>query len=729
MEIKIDYINVRDAHVHGIVNPTFIMYGNCDLLDYSFELFVDGNEKQAQIQKDLATDNFEIVLPLSKKDQKVEVYLLHENKRELICIEQNTTLKRVKSKIRTVIKNINKKLKNFNNKLKINGYAIAKELKFIIKEYHCILTPKRFKQSINRIKLNKKSKANFLDLYNFLNQKDYLNWLLENEEIFEEKPVFDYNPLISICIPVYNVERVYLSECLDSILNQTYQNFEICLSNDCSTLQETIDTLNEYAEKDDRIKVYHRKENGHISRATNDAIAIANGEFIGLMDNDDLLARNALAECVKMLNEKQDLDFIYSDEDKIDMNGNRRDPHFKSDYAPDTLLGSNYICHFEIMRKSIVDKIGGFRVGYEGAQDYDIFLRFLENTTADKVCHIPKILYHWRMIEGSTAATIDSKGYAVERGRMAVEDALKRRNIPAKVTVHSKVPYYLVDYLYEKEPFISIIIPTKDYADVTEQCLKSLFEKTTYTNFEVILMNNNSEEQATFRLFNKYKKMYPNFRVIDANYEFNYSKINNQAVNEAKGEYIVLLNNDTEIITPNWLQIMVGYAMQPHIGAVGVKLLYPDNTVQHAGIVLGIGGIAQHCFIENSREDVGFYGRLSVPFNYSAVTAACLMVEKSKFLEVNGLDEEIKVAFNDVDFNIKLLEKGYYNICLNQVELYHHESKSRGDDTVDIHSEKYRRFVQEHDLMKERWGNILYQDKFYNPNLSLKKAYVLDKKR
>ena len=310
---------------------------------------------------------------------------------------------------------------------------------------------------------------------------------------------------------------------------------------------------------------------------------------------------------------------------------------------------------------------------------------------------------------------------------MAVEDALKRRGIKAKVTVHPRVPYYLVRYEYEIEPMVSIIIPTKDYADITEQCLKSLFEKTTYKNYEVILMNNNSEKKETFDLFKKYQNKYSNFRVIDANYEFNYSKINNQAVEAAKGEYIVLLNNDTEIITPHWLQVMVGYAMQPHIGAVGAKLLYPDNTVQHAGIILGIGGIAQHCFIDNPREDVGFYGRLSVPFNYSAVTAACLMVSKEKYLEVNGLEEDLQVAFNDVDFNLKLLKQGYYNICLNQVELYHYESKSRGDDTVDTKSAKYRRFVQEHDYIKDKWGYMLYSDRFYNPNLSLKKAFVLDK--
>ena len=728
MEKNISYINVRDAHVHGIINPAFIMRGNCDLKKYSLEAIVDGQKRRAQFNPDLATDNYELYLQLSDKDYKIEIYLIHDDKRELICTRVNTLFKRIKSKIRTLLQKICEGLSKFKTKIGLNIYAFGKEFKFIVKNYHCILTPSRLKESWQRIKQTKRNRAKNFGLINFFNQKEYLEWLAKVELPIEENPHFEYNPLISICIPVYNVERKYLSECIDSILNQTYENFEICLSNDCSTLLETIDTLNEYEQKDKRIKVYHRKENGHISRATNDALNMATGEFIGLMDNDDILARNALAECVKVLNENKNLDFIYTDEDKMDMNGLRCDPHFKSDYAPDTLLGSNYICHFEIIRKSLIDSIGGFRVGYEGAQDYDLFLRVLEQTTVEKVYHIPKILYHWRKIEGSTAATIDSKGYAVERGRMAVEDALKRRNINGTVSIHPKVPYYLVSYGYSKEPLVSIIIPTRDYADITENCLKSIFEKTTYQNFEVIIMNNNSEEKETFELFNKYKQKYSNFRVIDANYEFNYSKINNQGVREAKGEYLVLLNNDTEIITPNWLEIMVGYAMQPHIGAVGAKLLYPDNTVQHAGIILGIGGIAQHCFIENPREDVGFYGRLSVPFNYSAVTAACLMISKEKYNEVNGLEETLQVAFNDVDFNLKLIDKGYYNICLNHVELYHHESKSRGDDTIDMKSEKYRRFVSEHDYMKDKWGYLLYNDRFYNPNLSLKKAFVLDKK-
>lgn len=721
---NISHINVRDARVHGIIHPTFIMHGNCDLKQYDFEILIDGekNKKEAKLNK--FSDNYELILPLNNDEKLVEVFLIHNGKRELICSSINTSLRRIKTKLKILLKKIKDKITHILKRLKYTIIAIVKEIIYLWKEYHFLVSLQILRKSISRIKSNIKTKENRMMFYNFFNQNDYLLWVENNEDKDEKIQNFDYTPLISICIPVYNVERKYLSECLDSILNQSYQNFEICLSNDCSTLKETIDTLNEYEQKDSRIKIYHRKENGHISKATNDALSIASGEFIGLMDNDDLLTKNALYECVKVLNENPQLDFIYSDEDKMDMDGKRRDPHFKSDYAPDTFLGSNYICHFEIMRKSIVDEIGGFRVGLEGAQDYDIFLRFFEKTTRDRIYHIPKILYHWRMIEGSTAATIDSKGYAIEKGRQAVEDALKRRNIDAEVKVHPNVPYYLVEYKYDNDPMISIIIPTKDHAETTEQCLKSLYDKTTYSNFEVILMNNNSEKKETFELFASYKAKYDNFRVVDANYEFNYSKINNQGVNEAKGDYIVLLNNDTEIITPNWLEIMVGYAMQPHIGAVGAKLLYPDDTVQHAGVVLGIGGIAQHTFIGYNREDPGFYGRLSVPFNYSAVTAACLMVSKEKFNKVNGLEEELQVAFNDVDLNLKLLQHNYYNVCLNQVELYHHESKSRGLDTT---TEKYKRFMSEHDYMKNKWGDLLYRDNFYNPNLSHKLAFMLDK--
>jgi GT2 family glycosyltransferase len=323
--------------------------------------------------------------------------------------------------------------------------------------------------------------------------------------------------------------------------------------------------------------------------------------------------------------------------------------------------------------------------------------------------------------------SIDNKGYAIERGKKAVEDALKRRKIKATVYVHDKVPYYWIEYtLPKKKPLVSIIIPTRDYADITEACLKSVYEKTTYDNFEIILANNNSEKKETFELFKKYQKKYNNFKVIDINTEFNFSNINNVAIKESKGKYLILLNNDTTVITPNWIELMLGYAIQKHVGTVGVKLLYPDNTVQHAGVILGLGGVASHAFLNSSRIDVGLYGRLSVPYDYSANTAACIMIDRSKYDEVNGLEENLKVAYNDIDFNLKLLKKGYYNVLLPMVELYHYESKSRGLDTT---SEKYKRFLEEQSYMFNKWGELIKNDPFYNKNLSLKFCYMLDKKK
>ena len=425
-----------------------------------------------------------------------------------------------------------------------------------------------------------------------------------------------------------------------------------------------------------------------------------------------------------MLNEDKKLDFIYSDEDKLDLKGNRCDPHFKPDFSPDTLLSLNYICHFSVIRKTIIAKVGGFEVGLEGAQDHDLFLKVSEKT--DRIYHIPKILYHWRMVKGSTSMTIDNKSYATDKGKIAIENALKRRKIKGHVEKDSDSTYYRVVYDYDKEPMISIVIPTRDYADITETCLKSIYEKTDYKNFEILLVNNNSEKEETFKLFDKYKKKYKNFKVIDADMEFNYSKINNLAVKKAKGEYIMLLNNDTEIISKDWLKVMVGYAMQPHVGAVGPKLLYPDNTVQHAGVILGLGGVASHAYIGSKRNDLGMYGRLRVPYDYSAVTAACLMVSKKKFDEVNGLEEDLKVAYNDMDFNIKLLKKGYYNICVPQIEVHHYESKSRGLDTT---SEKYKRFLLEEKYMYDKWDFELKHDRFYNPNFTKKMWFVLDKNK
>lgn len=602
-------------------------------------------------------------------------------------------------------------------------YTIYKGIRLAWKEHHFLIPLSVWPKYIEAIKLKIKGGENYLYFDPFC-EEDYNKWVKKYLNQTYEKVEFSYNPLISIIIPVYNIERKYLEECLNSILQQSYSNFEICIADDHSTLKETLDTLKEYEKLDKRIKVIYRKSNGHISKASNSALSIATGEFIALMDNDDVIVKDALYEVVKVLNKNKNLDLIYSDEDKINLNGSFCEPHFKPDFSPDTLLGANYICHFSVFRKKIIDEIGGFRNEYIGAQDFDLVLRFTEKTK--KIYHISKILYHWRKIPGSTAVVIDNKSYAMENGKKAVFDALKRRGLKANVTTPVNAAHYVVEYKLDTKPKVSIIIPTKDASDILKKCIDSIYDKTTYDNYEIIVVDNRSVEDKTINLLNEYKKLYKNFKVIKADYDFNYSKINNEAINTCNGKYVILLNNDTEIITCNWIEIMLGYAKQKHIGAVGVKLLYPDKTIQHGGVILGIGGIAAHSYVGYNRQSYGNFGRLVIPYNYSAVTAACLMIEKNKFIEVGGLEEDLAVAYNDIDLNLKLLDKGYYNVFLPQVEVFHYESKTRGLDNT---TEKYKRFLEETEYMKNKWKEKLVNDRFYNQNYSLNKAFYLDKNK
>lgn len=552
---------------------------------------------------------------------------------------------------------------------------------------------------------------------------DYQQWLNFNNNNIEEISELLYNPRISILIPVYNVNPKYLRQCVDSVLNQSYDNIELCIVDDASSNLETLELLRVIElEQNRNVKIKYRQENGHICRATNDCLSLATGDYIGLLDNDDLLDKNACLEVVKVLNNNKAIDFIYTDEDKIDDEGRFQSPHFKPDYSPDTLRSLNYISHFTVIRKSIVNKVGGFRVGFEGSQDYDLYLRVLEET--NNIHHISKVLYHWRIIEGSTSQNIESKSYAIHKGKLVIEDHLSRTGKRATVHVDPVSRYYFVEYLVDPEPLVSIIIPTKDNYEILEQCLESIYNKSVYRNFEVLVINNNSSQVKTFQVFSKFSKKFSNFKIIDLNMEFNYSKLNNLAVRQSNGEYILLLNNDTKVISENWLNYMVGYAMQKHIGAVGTKLLYADDTVQHCGIVLGIGGVGSHVFLNTPRVETGLFGRLSVPYNYTAVTGACLLVSRSNFDLVGGLDENLMVAYNDVDFCIKLTEKGFKNIVLPNALLYHLESKSRGyDNTI----EKFTRFKRESMYMYEKWRNLIENDPMYNSNYSLNGWFVLDK--
>lgn len=554
----------------------------------------------------------------------------------------------------------------------------------------------------------------------------YQKWIQKNEnwdidEIKKEIDHFSYQPLISIIMPVYNVELKWLERCVASVENQFYSNWELCMADDASTDPKVKEALENYTKKDNRIKVVFREENGHISRASNSAIKIAKGEFIALLDNDDLLSPAALYEVVKVLNQDSNLDLIYSDEDKLDLNDTRSEPTFKPEWSPDLLLGTNYISHLGVYRKSIVDEIGGFRTGYEGSQDYDLVLRFTEQTTPEKIHHIPKVLYHWRMLPTSTAGDQSSKQYAFEAGLKALQDAIRRRGIKGTAKHGSGNGLYEVEYEVLDEELVSIIIPTKNNLKDIKRCLDSLTSLTNYSNYELIIADNGSQEEEVFTLYQEYQqKLKDRFKVLSLDMPFNYSKINNIAAKEAKGKYLLFLNNDIEIFRENWLTKMVSLAQFERIGCVGAKLLYENDTVQHGGIVLGLGGIAGHAHYGYPNGDYGYFGRLELNVNYLAVTAACLLMKKADFEAVDGFNEELIVAFNDVDLCLKVHEElGKDNIWLHDVQLYHYESQTRGyEDT----RKKKQRFAQEEQYMDSQWHDLIVNDPFYSPNLTRTRA-------
>ena len=719
-------VKILDFSVGGIRHP--LVNIRCKIYkDNKLKLVVDDNEialidneiigtdfvKKILKNDDYITYDYKALLPKNAKN--LEIYEVNGEKNVLVLNKNVSFMNRL-------VLGIIFKFQSFCRKIGRVPRTLFRVVKVLWKRHHFLVPFRLWKQYFHSF-FGHISDNNILDHFsNPLVQDSYLEWVKSGENnIDEDMADFKYKPLISIVVPVYNAKEDVLSECIESVLQQSYDNFELCLADDCSTLSETKKCLKKY-EACDKIKIIYRKKNGHISEATNSAISIASGEFIGLLDNDDVLTNNALYEVVKELNRDRTLDMIYSDEDKIGLNGKRYFPFFKPDFSPDSLLSSNYICHFTVLRKSIVDELGGFRSEYNGSQDYDMFLRFTEKT--NRICHIPKILYRWRMIDGSTSSDASSKNYAYEAGKRAIEDALKRRGKKAVVHMIGIPQMYDVEYLYDKEPLISIIIPTKDKVNILSRCIESIYDKTDYKNYEVIVVNNNSEKSETFDYLEKCSNNKDNFSYFNLNCEFNYSYLNNEAVKKAKGEYIVLLNNDTEIISSDWLHRMVGYAMQEHVGCVGAKLLYPTNTVQHCGVVIGCAGVAAHAFIGNDASDFGYFGRLVAVHDWGAVTAACLMVKKSKYLEVGGLEEKLKVAYNDVDFNIKMLNKGYYNVIIPEVQLYHYESVSRGNDLSD--SNKVR-FISEIKFMCDKWGNDGLTDKFYNCNLSTYYPYYLDR--
>ncbi|CDA04535.1 glycosyltransferase family 2 protein [Blautia sp. CAG:257] len=528
---------------------------------------------------------------------------------------------------------------------------------------------------------------------------------------------FEYSPLISVAVPAYRTPEKFLAQMIDSLLAQTYGNWELCIANGSPEDGAMKKVLEEYTKKDSRIRVSELTENKGIAGNTNAALEMARGEFVGLLDHDDLLAPNALYEIVRALDEDRTLDAVYTDEDKVTTELDEHfQPHLKPDFNLDLLRSNNYICHFFVVRRSIVQKVGGFRQEFDGAQDHDFIFRCIE--TAEKVGHIPEILYHWRTHKASTADNPASKMYAFDAGKRAIEAHLKRTGTEGTVSHTPDLGFFRVKYPVQGQPLVSIIIPNKDEKETLKACIDSIREKTEYPNYEIIIVENNS---TTDEIFQYYKELSqdPRIRLLRWKKEFNYSAINNYGVRHANGEYLLFLNNDVTVITPGWIKELLGVCQRPEVGVAGVKLIYPDDTIQHAGCVIGLGGIAGHMFVDMPANRTGYLHKASILQDMSAVTAACMMMKRTAFEEAGGFTEKLSVAFNDVDLCLKVRKNHKLIVYDPYVQLYHMESKTRG---AEDNKEKVRRFQEEIEYMRCQWIDILKKgDPYYNKNLSLTK--------
>ncbi|MBO7363813.1 MAG: glycosyltransferase family 2 protein [Lachnospiraceae bacterium] len=603
-----------------------------------------------------------------------------------------------------------------------------------------------------------------IDKLTHADEKRYRAWFLAHRADAEtlqkqREAVFPYAPLISVLVPLYRTPVRYFREMADSVLGQTYKNLELVLANASPEDAELAEAVRAYAAKDPRVVVADLPLNLGISDNTNAAARAARGEYVALMDHDDLLEPDALYEYVSALNEKggtasgraagtaegqgtaeaareegqeaaadiPDIALLYCDEDKITEDSEAYFyPNFKPDFAPAFLTVNNYVCHLSVVKKAVFDALGGLRKAFDGAQDHDLVLRIAD--AGGKVVHVPRVLYHWRSTQASTASGAGAKSYAVDAGRRAVDEHFKRAGLPAHAEQGPvEGCFFTSRYTLPEKPRVSVIIPNKDHISDLETCLKSLYERSTYGNLEVIVVENNSVEPATFRFYEDAEARYPGLKVLRYEGPFNFSAINNMGAAAASGEYLLLLNNDVEAESPDFLERMMAYAMQEDVGAVGARLLYPDRTVQHAGILVGFRGVAGHLFAGLPENKPGYMGRAVATQEVSAVTAACLLVRRGVYTEAGGMDEALQVAFNDVDFCLKVREKGYRNIYVAEAVLIHAESKSRG---VEDTPEKFRRFAQEAARVSTRWhilknGPERFEDPYYNPNLSYLECFGL----
>lgn len=532
----------------------------------------------------------------------------------------------------------------------------------------------------------------------------------------EENAQFPKDIKFSVLVPLYNTPDSFLKAMIESVQAQTYKNWELCLADGSDSEHSFVGEIcKKYADGDRRIKYEKLERNLGISENTNACIRMATGEYIALFDHDDLLHPSALYEVMRAICE-HGADFIYTDENTFSEEPrDAYNPHFKPDFSPDTLRSYNYICHLSAFSRELLDSVGYFRSEYDGSQDYDLILRLTEK--AKKVFHIRKILYYWRAHKNSVAQDVGAKPYTVAAAKKALAAHLERCGLKGEVLDSSVATTYHIKYEIDGNPLISVIIPNKDHTDDLDICLKSLYEKSSYKNFEVIIVENNSTEKETFEYYEAIAQKHGNVKIVKWEGNFNYSAINNFGVNYAKGEFILLLNNDVEIINGSCLEEMLMFAQRKDVGAVGAKLYYSDDTVQHAGVILGLGGTAGHAHKHFGRSHPGYMARASIAQNLSACTAACLMMRRDVFDEVGGLDENFEVAFNDVDLCMKIRKKGYLVVFTPYAELYHYESKSRGNDST---PEKLERFRGEIDRFKEKWKKQLDDgDPYYNPNLTL----------
>ena len=522
---------------------------------------------------------------------------------------------------------------------------------------------------------------------------------------------------ISIAVPAYRTPEMFLRQLIESVQAQSYPFWELCIANGSPDDETMKRVIGEYIESDSRVRLQNLADNQGIAGNSNAALSMATGDYVGLLDHDDLLAPNALYEVASYLQTHPGTGMVYTDEDKVTEDLTEHfQPHLKPDFNLDLLRSNNYICHFLVVKRAVALEAGGFRSDYDGAQDYDFIFRCAD--LAGQVGHVPEILYHWRVHKASTADNPVSKMYAYEAGKRAIEDHLKRYHTPGDVALKKDLGFYRVTYPVREQALISIVIPNKDQKETLEKCLHSIYTRSTYSNYEIIIVENNS---TTDEIFDYYRAIdgCNHTRVIRWEREFNYSAINNFGILHAKGDYIICLNNDIEVITPGWMEELLGTCQRPEVGIVGSRLYYPDNTIQHAGIVVGIGGVAGSLFVGMKRERSGYLHKAALMQDLSAVTAACMMVRRDAFEAAGGFTETLAVAFNDVDFCLKVRQAGFLVVYDPYVEMYHDESKTRGTENT---KEKVRRFQSEIEYMRSHWTDILrHGDPYYNKNLSLSK--------